>query len=247
MPRYLAMLVANGLWRSTSRWRPKPLDSLTVSQDTVGVDLGVKTLATLSDGREYENQVLLRRELRQVKRLSRKMSRRHTGSHRWYRARQELDAIHTRIANRRADILHKMTTEIAQQHETVVLEDLNVAGMIKNHHLALALSDAAFGEIRRQLTYKARRVVLVDRFFPSSKLCEVCGTVHAGLTLADRTFICPVCGHTEPRDLHAARNLRAEGSRLVAEEGAAAPDGSLRAPWGTHDREWLSSVGKGRG
>ena len=200
--------------------------AVTVKQQAVGVDVGVKTLATLSDCQVYKNQVLLRSQLNRVKRQSRTLARRVPGSHRWKAAKLALARTHRRIAHQRSDILHKMTTEIANEYQTVIVEDLNVAGMLKNHHLAQAISDASFGEIRRQLDYKAERVVYVGRFFPSSKLCEMCGHVNAELTLKDRVFVCPKCGHTHERDLHAAQNIRAQGRGLLS-SAAAVPDIAL--------------------
>ena len=111
-----------------------------------------------------------------------------------------------------------MTTEITQTYQLIGIEDLNVAGMVKNHHLALSISDAAFGEIRRQLEYKAEwygsQVVTIDRFFPSSKLCRKCGQIKEELTLATRLLVCD-CGHIEDRDLNASINIEAEALRLV--------------------------------
>lgn len=182
----------------------------------VGIDLGIKSLAVLSDGNVYENQVLLRSSLNKLKRLGRQLSRRKQGSNRWYKAKAELGKFHAKIANKRKDILHKMTREITNNYELVIMEDLNVAGMVKNHHLALSLSDAALGEIGRQLVYKAQRLVKVDQWFPSSRMCEMCGVKNEELTLADRTFVCPSCGHTEDRDFHAAKNILAQGLRIVA-------------------------------
>ena len=124
-------------------------------QKSVGVDLGVKTLAVLSDGTQYENQGLLRSELRKLKRLNRELSRRQEGSGRWERTKAKLAKLHRRIANRRLDYQHKMTAEIARTYRVIGVEDLNVAGMLCNHCLALSLADAGFGEIQRQLRYKA--------------------------------------------------------------------------------------------
>ncbi len=187
--------------------------------ESVGIDLGIKTLATLSDGTQYENQRLYKSELGKVKRLSRRLSRCTQGSNRRERARQKLAKLHQKIANRRADYIHKMTTEIASKYRVIGIEDLNVAGMVKNHKLATALSDVAFGETRRELKYKARWfngfTVSVDRFFPSSKLCSVCGAIKDNLTLADRTYTCD-CGSVMDRDFNASINIRNEALRIVA-------------------------------
>jgi putative transposase len=195
----------------------------------VGVDMGLKMLAVLSDGEQYENQVLLRSELIRLKRLNRRLSRREVGSSRWRQATRQLERFHARIANRRADSLHKMTTEIARKYAVVGLEDLNVAGMLQNHRLALSLSDAAFGEIRRQLAYKCEwfggRMVTVNRFFPSTQLCGTCGAKNDALELSDRQWICPTCGMLNLRDPSAARNIELETLRILAQTPVVATSG----------------------
>jgi len=192
-------------------------------KESVGVDLGVKTLAVLSDGTQFENQKLLRSELRKIKRLNRELSHRQQGSGRWQRTKRKLARLHCRIADKRLDYQHKMTTKIAKTYRIIGVEDLNVAGMLRNHHLALSIADAGFGEIRRQLTYKAEwyggQVVAIDRFFPSSRLCANCGTVKDDLTLNDRIFVCE-CGYAADRDLNAAYNIEAEALRMLAGVGS---------------------------
>jgi putative transposase len=186
---------------------------------SAGLDLGLKRLVVLSDGTQYENQVLLRSELTHLKRLSRRLSRRQKGSTRYWRAKEQLARFHERIADRRADRLHKLTTELASTYAVLGMEDLNVAGMLRNHHLALSLSDASFGEIRRQLQYKSvwlgGRVVRIDRFYPSSQLCSVCGVKYPGLELKDREWTCQKCGTHHDRDVNAARNIHTEALRLL--------------------------------
>jgi len=185
----------------------------------VGMDVGLKTLAVLSDGTQYENQALLRSELTHLKCLNRRLSRREPGSQRWQRAKDQLARFHERIANRRADYLHKMTTQLTSTYAVLGIEDLNVAGMLKNHRIALSLSDASFGEIRRQLMYKSDwfggRVVPIGRFYPSTRLCSVCGVKNHELTLEDREWTCQNCGTHHNRDLNAAINIQAEALRLL--------------------------------
>lgn len=191
-------------------------------EESIGIDLGVKTLATLSDGTRYENQVPLRSKLRKLKRLSREFSRRQNGSNRWKRTKMKLARFHQRIANQRSDYLHKMTTEIARTYRIIGVEDLNVTGMLSNRRLALSLSDAGFSEILRQLQYKSEWyggiLVKVDRYFPSSRLCPACGVIKSDLTLSDRVFICE-CGYTADRDLNAAQNIKREALNLISEAG----------------------------
>jgi len=188
-------------------------------QESVGVDLGIKTLAVLSDGTQFENQKLLRSELRKLKRLNQELSRRQKGSGRWLRTKKKLARLHRRIANRRLDYQHKMTTEIVSTYRVVGVEDLNVAGMLRNHKLALSIADAGFGEIQRQMAYKAEwyggNLVEIDRFFPSSKLCRFCGCINADLKLSDRTWTCD-CGAVLDRDHNAACNIETEALRTLA-------------------------------
>ncbi len=200
-------------------------------RSSIGIDVGVKTLAVLSNGQRYENQGLLRAELNHLKRLNRRLSRRQMGSRRWYQAKDQLSRFHQRIANRRADYLHKMTTEIASTYAIVGIEDLNVAGMLRNHRLALSLADASFGEIRRQLTYKSERfggrVVTVDRFFPSSRLCSHCDAINHALELEDREWTCQNCGTHHDRDVNAAVNIEMEALRILDQTPAVATSGTM--------------------
>jgi putative transposase len=189
--------------------RPTPL------QDAVGVDMGLKTLATLSDGVEFENQKLLRSELAHLKRLSRRLSRRKEGSNRWGAAKRRLATFHERVANRRADILHKMTTRIVREYRLVAVETLNIKGMMPNRRLALSVADAGMGEALRQLAYKATGFVKVGRWYASSKTCSDCAHVNRDLSLSDRTWVCAGCGVLHQRDWNAAINILQEGLRLA--------------------------------
>jgi putative transposase len=177
----------------------------------VGVDLGVKRLATLSDGAIEENPRHLKQHLRTLKRLHRAVSRKRKGSQNRQKAARRLGAPYRTVANQRAETLHHLTSRLAKTKSVVVSEDLHVSGMLKNHHLAQAIGDVGFGEFRRQLTYKAAwygcRVIVADRWYASSKTCSGCGWIDESLTLADRTFHCQACGLVIDRDLHAAKNL----------------------------------------
>jgi putative transposase len=176
-----------------------------------GVDLGVKTLATLSDGSTIANPRPLRRHLRRLKRCQRAVARKQKGSHNRRKAVQRLGRLHRKVANQRANTLHQLTTRLAKTKSVVVIEDLHVAGMLKNHHLAQAIGDVGFYEFRRQLTYKAAwygsRGLVVDQWEPSSKRCSRCGYVKDTLPLAERTYRCESCGVVLDRDRNAAINL----------------------------------------
>jgi putative transposase len=200
----------------------------------VGVDLGIKTLAVLSTGQEFPNPRHSNAAARKVRHLSRTVSRRvgpcdnatktrRVPSNRWRRASTALAKAQGKVADQRRDGLHKLTTSLARQFGTVVIEDLYVAGMLKNHRLARHIADASFGEFRRQLEYKTvwngGRTVVVDRWFCSSKTCSGCGGVKTKLDLSVRTYVCTECGLVLDRDLNAARNLAARGEVMVAGSG----------------------------
>jgi putative transposase len=182
----------------------------------VGIDLGVKALATLSDGTVIANTHALQADERRLKRAQQALSRKTRGSKRRAKARAKFARIHARIANRRSDTLHKLTTRLAQTYSDISIEDLNVAGMMKNHHLAKAVMDVSFYELRRQLEYKTAktgaRLHFVDRWYPSSKTCSQCGSVKAKLSLKERTYKCEHCGLVIDRDLNAAINIMVAGS-----------------------------------
>ena len=195
---------------------PEPVKKET---NIVGVDLGIKTLVTCSDGKVYENPKVLRNNLKQLKHLQRHVSRKVKGSQNRKKAVRKLARLHKRISDIRKDCLNKVTTELTKTKSTVVIEDLNVSGMMKNHCLAQAISDLGLGEWRRQLGYKGLwnncQIIVADRFFPSSKLCSVCGCLNDKLTLADRYWTCD-CGTVHNRDGNASVNLKNYGIKLVA-------------------------------
>jgi putative transposase len=209
-----------------------------------GVDLGIKALAVVADSdgrvRHIPNPRHLGRELKRLRRASRKASRRQgpdrrTGqrpSNRWCKANADRNRIHHRIAHLRTDALHKLTTSLASEYGTVVVEDLNVAGMLKNRRLARHIADAGFGQIRRQLSYKTvwggGRMITADRWFASSKTCSGCGYVKTKLPLHVRVFDCDECPLVLDRDVNAARNLAklansTTGTGVAGDRGARAP------------------------
>jgi putative transposase len=211
----------------------------TVPENTgpvVGIDLGVKTLATLSDGEVIANPRHLKRRLKKLKRLQRVVSRRQKGGKNRKKAVRKLARQHRQIKHQRRNTLHQVTTRLAKTKSVLVIEDLHVAGMLKNHHLAQAIGDVGFYAFKRQLLYKASwygsRVILADRWEPSSKRCSSCGWVDEDLTLSDRTVHCEQCGLALDRDLNAAINLEklAGGSSDSQNACGAASSGAKRRP-----------------
>ena len=177
----------------------------------VGIDLGVKTLASLSDGEVIPTPRHLKHRLKKLKRLQRMVSRRKKGGKNRKKAVRKLARLHRQICHQRHTTLHQVTTRLAKTKSVLVIEDLNVSGMLQNHRLAQAIGDVSFYEFKRPLLYKASwygsRVLLADRWEPSSKRCSGCGWLDEDLTLADRTFHCEQCGLVLDRDLNAAINL----------------------------------------
>jgi putative transposase len=219
-------------------------------QDTVGVDLGVLTLATLSTGEVVPGPRALKRGLRTLRRLSRHHSRCRRGSRNQRKAAAKLARHHARIRTLRCDHLHTLTTRLAKSHGRIVIEDLNVAGMSRSARgtveqpgrnvaakrgLSRSLADSSFGELRRMLGYKCRwygaEPVLCDRFFPTSKTCSGCGQIRAQLGLRERVFVCPGCGLRIDRDLNAAINL-AGWARTCCNVAVSAPETENACPRG---------------
>jgi putative transposase len=218
---------------------PEPLDRRPTSGTggrVVGVDLGITTLATLSTGQRVPNGRRLDRELARLRRAQRRVSRRRgpdrrarsEPSNRWRQARARADRIHTRVANLRRNDTHQLSTRLVRAHDVIVIEDLYVAGMLRNRRLARHIAGAAWAEIRRQLTYKAQwagvRLIVADRWFASSKTCSGCGAAKAKLGLSERMFTCGACGFVLDRDENAARNLAALAAAGTGELRREQPD-----------------------
>ena len=196
-------------------------------QSIVGIDLGIKMLVTISDGTEFKNPKVLTSNLIKLKRLSKQVSRKIKGSKNRSKARKKLSKFHFHIANIRKDNLHKITSYLTKTKSKIVIEDLNVSGMMKNRKLSRAIIDLGLFEFKRQLEYKGKwyncEIVIADRFFPSSKKCSSCGKFKENLKLSDREYECD-CGLKINRDLNAAINL--ENYTVSSTEINAFGDGS---------------------
>ncbi len=205
--------------READRWfvsiavEQERADPEPVQGPVVGIDLGLTTFAALSDGEKIEAPKPLAKHLRRLKRLQRRLSRKQKGSRNRKKAQMRIRRLHRRIRNIRQDFLHKLTTRLAKTKAVIVVEDLNIKGMMQNHHLARHIGDAAWGEMKRQLDYKTRwygsRMVEADRWYPSSKTCSACGYRLDKLPLSVREWVCPECGVIHDRDENAGKNLEA--------------------------------------
>lgn len=182
---------------------------------TVGIDLGIKDYAILSDGMKYGNPKFLEVKQKQLATAQQWLSRTENGSKRHERARLKVAKLNRKIKNRREDFLHKLTSKLISEYDTICIENLDVKDMLQNHKLANSIQSAAWSEFTRQLKYKAewhgKNIVLIGRYEPSSKTCSVCGYVKRDLTLADREWICPICSTRHDRDVNAAINIKKFG------------------------------------
>ena len=215
--RFECKIQAASVSRTANRWfisiqvECEPKLKPKIGNKKLGIDLGVKTSVTCSDGSTYQSPKPLKRKLRKLKHLQRSVSRKVKDSNNRQKAIQKLSKLHWRVENVRHDFAHKTTTSIVRKSQAVAVESLNVVGMMKNHKLAGSITDQIWGEMKRQLLYKGPAygcaVVQIDRFYPSSKTCSECGFVKPVLKLSERTFRCESCGFELDRDVNAAINL----------------------------------------
>lgn len=203
---YVSILVDNGI---------RVPDKSPLNPDTaVGIDVGIKTFATLSDGSSFKNPKYLEKSSSRLKCLQRRLSRKEKGSKRREKAKLAVAKVYESISNQRNNFLHHVVNGILGENQTVVIEDLNVEGMMKNHKLANSIASASWSEFFKILNYKSEwkgvNLIRIERFEPSSKMCE-CGYIHRDLKLSDRVWTCPSCGSVNDRDLLAARNIKKFG------------------------------------
>ena len=196
-------------------------EELAQTNQTIGLDLGIKDLCITSDGKKYENPKTIKKYERKLSRLQRQLAHKEKGSSNYKKKKKEIALCHEKIGNTRKDYLHKITHEIVSENQVIVSENLQIKNMIKSHHLAKSISDVSWYEITRQLEYKSkwngREYVKIDTFYASSQLCSDCGYQNTDTKdLAVREWECPVCGAKHDRDINAAKNILAEGLRQIA-------------------------------
>ncbi len=208
---------------------PKPLPGTGLA---AGIDLGLADFAVLSDGQCIPHPRHMDRHEQRLKRYQRRLARCQKGSANRAKARRKVARAHARVTDARRDFLHKTSTDLIQRFDNLAVEDLAVANMVRNPKLARAISRTGWGELRRQLEYKAERygraVLVVDRWFPSSKTCSACGFLLAELGLGTRTWACPACGTRHDRDINAAKNILAAGLAAAAVTGGEACGADIR-------------------
>jgi putative transposase len=210
----------NGRWYVTFTIETNALAPLEEAGHAVGVDLGVTEFAVTSDGETIANPRCLERKARNLARYQRRMARCREGSANRAKAAAKVARAHRKVRCARRDFLHRASTRLVRSADTIVIEDLHVVGMVHNRHLARVISDCGWGEFRHQLEYKCqrygRRLVVIDRWYPSSKTCSACGHVLAELSLSTRHWTCPSCRARHDRDLNAAKNILAAGLAVTA-------------------------------
>ena len=190
------------------------------SHNIIGIDLGIKDFIVTSDGEVFENLHFKKSESKKLIKIQKQLSRKQNGSNNRNKSRIKLAKVYKRITDKKQYYLHQVSNYLIDENQVICMEDLNVSGMLRNHKLAGSIQELNFGEFRRMLEYKAnwygRKLIFVDRFYPSSKTCNHCGYVNKKLKLSDRQWVCPNCGEIIERDYNAALNIRDEGIRLIS-------------------------------
>ena len=219
--RFSGKIISYIVFKDIDRWYVSVSVNTVVQElpktgKTVGIDLGVKTLATMSDKTVIENQRLLKQNLKKLRRQQRALARKQKESKNREKARVKLAKIHRKIRFKRRDIIQQATTKLVKNYDVLVIEDLSVANMVKNRKLALAISEIGWGMFRETLKYKCemygKKLIVANRFYPSSKTCSNCGCIKKELKLPERTYNCEDCGFSIDRDLNAAINLEKLGA-----------------------------------
>jgi putative transposase len=210
----------DGCWYVTFTVDAATPEPLAKTGHAAGVDLGVKDFAVTSDGERIANPRHLERKARNLARYQRRLAHCQRGSANRAKAAAKAARAHRKVRDARQDFLHRASTRLARENDVIVIEDLNVSGMVRNRRLARAISDCGWGEFRRQLGYKCERygreLVVIDRWYPSSRTCSACGHLLAELSLSTRHWTCPSCGSRHDRDVNAAKNILAAGQAVTA-------------------------------
>lgn len=237
-------LTPSGRWYVSLLVNDHTVKPLPKTDKKTGLDLGVTSLIATSNGDKITNPKHFKRLRKKLRRVQKALSRKQKGSNNRYKARLRVARVHAQITDARTDFLHKLTTQLVRENQTIVIEDLAIKNMVKNHNLAAAISDASWGECTRQLTYKCqwygRELVKIDRYFPSSKRCGNCGHIAEKIPLNIRQWDCPQCGAKHDRDLNASKNILAAGLAVsVCGATVRAEESKSRKPGATKQKPRL--------
>lgn len=206
---FLSILVDGDIDKQLS----KPINNI------VGVDVGIKNFIVCSDGQIFDNIKSIRNNEKQLIKLQQQLSKKIIGSQNRYKVKLKLAKKYEKISNIKINYIHNITSQLVRENQTIVIEDLNVKGMMKNHSLAKSIQELSINEMFRQLKYKCdwydRNLVIIDRWFPSSKLCSKCGYKYQNLKLSEREWLCPNCNTLHDRDYNAAKNIKCEGNKII--------------------------------